>query len=306
MSITINSSRKGIILAGGTGSRLWPATRVVSKQLLPVYDKPLVYYPLTVLMLAGIREIMVITTPRDATAFQELLGDGSQWGMKLSYAEQPKPAGIAQALLIAEEFINGGPVALILGDNIFYGRGLSGILQGVNQERKGATVFGYYVRDPERYGVIEFDKRGRAVGIEEKPAAPKSPFAVTGLYFYDGTVADRAATLRPSARGELEITDLNRSYLADGMLQMEILSRGTAWLDTGTHESLLQAASFIETIQTRQGLQVCCPEEIAWNAGWIDGEQLLRLAAPLGTNGYGRYLEALVRHRGARGEDGRT
>src|SRR5690625_4772473 len=250
MSITVTSGRKGIILAGGTGSRLWPATRVVSKQLLPVYDKPLIYYPLTVLMLAGISEILIITTPRDHGAFQELLGDGSQWGMKLSYAEQPKPAGIAQALLIAEEFINGGPVALILGDNIFYGRGLSGILQRVNQERKGATVFGYYVRDPERYGVIEFDKRGRAIGIEEKPDGRRWLFAVTGLYLYVERAVYCTSQLRPPARGELEITDLTGESLKHGLLHIEALGRGMAWLDTATPDSLLQAANYVETIET--------------------------------------------------------
>src|SRR5690606_25091179 len=265
-----------------------------------------IYYPLSVLMLAGIREILVINTPHEQPLFQQLLGDGAQWGLDIRYAVQPSPDGLAQAFTIGREFINGQPNCLVLGDNIFYGHGLSGALKNADARREGATVFGYHVSDPERYGVPAFDGEGRIVDIEEKPARPRSSFAITGLYFYDGTVAERAATLRPSARGELEITDLNRSYLADGMLQMEILSRGTAWLDTGTHESLLQAASFIETIQTRQGLQVCCPEEIAWNAGWIDDEQLLRLAAPLGKNGYGRYLEALVRHRGARSDDGPT
>ena len=299
-------ARRGIILAGGSGTRLYPITRAISKQLLPVYDKPMIYYPLSVLMLAGIREILVINTPHEQPLFQQLLGDGSQWGLDIRYAVQPSPDGLAQAFTIGRGFINGQPNCLVLGDNIFYGHGLSGALKNADARREGATVFGYHVSDPERYGVPAFDGEGRIVDIEEKPARPRSSFAITGLYFYDGTVAERAATLRPSARGELEITDLNRSYLADGMLQMEILSRGTAWLDTGTHESLLQAASFIETIQTRQGLQVCCPEEIAWNAGWIDDEQLLRLAAPLGKNGYGRYLEALVRHRGAQSEDGRT
>ena len=299
-------ARRGIILAGGSGTRLYPITRAISKQLLPVYDKPMIYYPLSVLMLAGIREILVINTPHEQPLFQQLLGDGSQWGLDIRYAVQPSPDGLAQAFTIGRGFIDGQPNCLVLGDNIFYGHGLSGALKNADARREGATVFGYHVSDPERYGVPAFDGEGRIVDIEEKPARPRSSFAITGLYFYDGTVAERAATLRPSARGELEITDLNRSYLADGALRMEILSRGTAWLDTGTHESLLQAASFIETIQTRQGLQVCCPEEIAWNAGWIDDEQLLRLAAPLGKNGYGRYLEALVRHRGAQSEDGRT
>ncbi|NLC60107.1 MAG: glucose-1-phosphate thymidylyltransferase RfbA [Gammaproteobacteria bacterium] len=299
-------ARKGIILAGGSGTRLYPITRAISKQLLPVYDKPMIYYPLSVLMLAGIREILVINTPHEQPLFQQLLGDGAQWGLDIRYAVQPSPDGLAQAFTIGREFINGQPNCLVLGDNIFYGHGLSGALKNADARREGATVFGYHVSDPERYGVPAFDGEGRIVDIEEKPVEPRSSFAITGLYFYDGTVAERAAALKPSARGELEITDLNRLYLADGMLQMETLSRGTAWLDTGTHESLLQAASFIETIQTRQGLQVCCPEEIAWNAGWIDDEQLLRLAAPLGKNGYGRYLEALVRHRGAQSEDGRT
>ena len=293
-------ARKGIILAGGSGTRLYPITRAISKQLLPVYDKPMIYYPLGVLMLAGIREILVINTPHEQPLFQQLLGDGSQWGLDISYAVQPSPDGLAQAFTIGRAFINGQPNCLVLGDNIFYGHGLTGALKNADTRREGATVFGYHVSDPERYGVAEFDANGRVIGVEEKPEHPRSNFAVTGLYFYDGTVAERAASLKPSARGELEITDLNRLYLADGALHVETLSRGTAWLDTGTHESLLQAASFIETIQTRQGLQVCCPEEIAWNAGWIDDAQLLRLAAPLGKNGYGRYLQALV-NRGGRG-----
>src|SRR5690606_24746104 len=276
-------ARKGIILAGGSGTRLYPITRAISKQLLPVYDKPMIYYPLGVLMLAGIREILVINTPHEQPLFQQLLGDGSQWGLDIRYAVQPSPDGLAQAFTIGRDFINGQPNCLVLGDNIVYGPGLIGALKSADARREGATVCG---------------ADGRLVDIEEKPDSPRSNFAITGLYFYDGTVADRAATLRPSARGELEITDLNRLYLADGALHMETLSRGTAWLDTGTHESLLQAASFIETIQTRQGLQVCCPEEIAWKAGWIDDEQLLRLAAPLAKNGYGAYLESLPARSG--------
>ena len=287
-------ARKGIILAGGSGTRLYPITRAISKQLLPVYDKPMIYYPLGVLMLAGIREILVINTPHEQPLFQQLLGDGSQWGLDIQYAVQPSPDGLAQAFTIGRDFINGQSNCLVLGDNIFYGHGLSGALKSADARHAGATVFGYHVSDPRRYGVAAFDPDGRVIDIEEKPEHPRSNYAVTGLYFYDGSVADRAATLRPSARGELEITDLNRSYLADDALHMELLSRGTAWLDTGTHESLLQAASFIETIQTRQGLQVCCPEEIAWNAGWIDDEQLQRLAAPLGKNGYGQYLASLL------------
>ncbi|MGO1542287.1 MAG: glucose-1-phosphate thymidylyltransferase RfbA [Luteimonas sp.] len=291
-------ARRGIILAGGSGTRLYPITRAISKQLLPVYDKPMIYYPLGVLMLAGIREILVINTPHEQPLFQQLLGDGAQWGLDIQYAVQPSPDGLAQAFTIGRDFIGGQPSCLVLGDNIFYGHGLSGALKNANARNEGATVFGYHVGDPQRYGVAAFDADGKVVDIEEKPAQPRSNYAVTGLYFYDGTVAERAASLTPSARGELEITDLNRLYLADDALHMELLSRGTAWLDTGTHESLLQAASFIETIQTRQGLQVCCPEELAWNAGWIDDEQLLRLAAPLGKNGYGRYLESLVKRSG--------
>ncbi|MEN1926002.1 glucose-1-phosphate thymidylyltransferase RfbA [Luteimonas qiangzhengi] len=287
-------ARKGIILAGGSGTRLYPITRAISKQLLPVYDKPMIYYPLGVLMLAGIREILIINTPHEQPLFQQLLGDGSQWGLDIQYAVQPSPDGLAQAFTIGRDFIKGQPSCLVLGDNIFYGHGLSGGLKTANARSEGATVFGYHVGDPQRYGVAAFDADGKVIDIEEKPERPRSNYAVTGLYFYDGSASDRAATLRPSARGELEITDLNRHYLADGALHMELLSRGTAWLDTGTHESLLQAASFIETIQTRQGLQVCCPEEIAWNAGWIDDEQLLRLAEPLGRNGYGRYLQSLL------------
>lgn len=286
-------TRRGIILAGGTASRLWPATTVVSKQLLPVYDKPLVYYPLTVLMLAGIREIMVISTPRDQAAYRELLGDGGKWGMRFEFTAQDTPAGIAHSLILAEEFIAGEPVALILGDNIFYGRGLSGILQRVNAETRGATVFGYYVQDPSRYGVIEFDKRGRAIGIEEKPPRPKSPYAVTGLYFYDGRAVEFARTVRPSARGELEITDVNREYLKHGLLRVEQLGRGMAWLDTGTPDSLLQAANFVATIEARQGLKIACPEEVAFRLGWIDLRQLEALADAFGNNSYGAYLRSV-------------
>lgn len=282
--------KKGIILAGGSGTRLYPLTKVVSKQLMPVYDKPMVYYPLSVLMLAGIRDILVITTPHDAENFSALLGDGSQWGLSISYAVQDKPAGLAEALLIGEDFLNGESGALILGDNIFYGYGLSGMLQRAVQKDKGATVFAYYVTDPERYGVVDFDKNHHAVSLEEKPAHPRSHYAVTGLYFYDNTAVEKAKTLKPSARGELEITDLNKLYLEEGTLHVETMSRGYAWLDTGTHESLLQAASFVETIQARQGLKICCPEEIAYYLGYISGAELEALAKPLMKNEYGQYL----------------
>jgi glucose-1-phosphate thymidylyltransferase len=291
--------RKGIILAGGSGTRLYPITKGVSKQLLPIYDKPMIYYPLSVLMLAGIREVLIINTPHEQALFQALLGDGSQWGMDIQYAVQPSPDGLAQAYLIGRDFLAGQPSCLVLGDNIFHGHGLTELLAQADARQEGATVFGYWVNDPERYGVAEFDASGRVVDLVEKPENPRSNYAVTGLYFYDGKASDYAAELQPSPRGELEITDLNRRYLEDGKLHLEQLGRGHAWLDTGTHESLLEASNFIGTIQTRQGLQVCCPEEIAYTKGWINAEQLLALAAPLIKNGYGQYLQALVR-RGAK------
>lgn len=287
-------SRKGIILAGGSGTRLYPVTRVISKQLLPVYDKPMIFYPLAILMQAGIREILIITTPHEQALFRQLLGDGSDWGIQLQYAEQPRPEGLAQALIIGEEFIAGEPSCLILGDNIFHGGGLRQVLLRASEQQGGATVFGYWVKDPERYGVVEFDERFRVLSIEEKPARPKSNYAVTGLYFYDGRASSFARGLEPSARGELEITDLNRCYLDDGSLSVERLGRGYAWLDTGTHESLQQAANFIETIESRQGLKVACPEEIAFLQGWIDRDQVKRLAEPLRKSGYGEYLLGLV------------
>lgn len=288
------SGRKGIILAGGSGTRLYPITQAISKQLLPVYDKPMIYYPLSVLMLAGIREVLIINTPHEQALFKALLGDGSQWGMEIEYAVQPSPDGLAQAFVIGREFLAGAPSCLVLGDNIFHGPGLTTLLKRADARNDGATVFGYWVSDPERYGVAEFDAEGRVVGIEEKPMQPRSNYAVTGLYFYDGRASDFADALQPSPRGEFEITDLNRRYLEEGALHLEQLGRGYAWLDTGTHQSLLEASNYIETIEARQGLRVCCPEEIAWNNGWIDEARLEELARPLAKNGYGQYLLGLA------------
>jgi glucose-1-phosphate thymidylyltransferase len=293
----MNIQRKGLILAGGSGTRLYPVTMSVSKQLLPIYDKPMIYYPLSTLMLAGIRNILIISTPQDTPRFEQLLGDGSQWGLDLSYAVQPWPDGLAQAFVIGRDFIGDAPSTLVLGDNIFYGHEFANDLAAASARTSGATVFAYPVNDPERYGVVEFDAAGRAVSLEEKPSVPKSRYAVTGLYFYDNSVIELAASLKPSARGELEITDLNRLYLEQGALDVQVMGRGHAWLDTGTHESMLEASQFIATIENRQGLKVSCPEEIAWRRKWIDDAALEQLARPLAKNAYGRYLLSILREK---------